>query len=248
MSERILVISDIHGNMPALEQVIAHAGTVDQIWCLGDIVGYGPYPNECIEFIRQFNPTISIMGNHDAASVGSLSLSAFNHDARLSSQWTTSVLSHENLEYIKSLPQQAVVDHSTLVHGTPSNPLWEYMLDVYTAHKSFSLLKTPVCFVGHTHIPGIFHLNQASLSVYWVPPDSKSPIVISANKQMIINPGSVGQPRDHDNRASYGILLIENENSLWQNFRVPYDYFSVQNEIYQKGLPRNHADRLSDGW
>lgn len=248
MTERILVISDIHGNMPALEQVISHAGVVDQVWCLGDIVGYGPQPNECVDFIRQLNPAISIMGNHDAAAVGLLSLSAFNYEARISSQWTSSVLSQENSEYIKFLPQQVVVNHATLVHGTPSNPLWEYMLDSYTAQKSFSLIKTQLCLVGHTHIPGIFHLNQNLKSVNWVPADSKYPFVISAEKRMIINPGSVGQPRDHDNRASYGILSVGKENKTWQNFRVSYDYLAVQTEIFRKRLPHNHGDRLTDGW
>ena len=248
MTERILVISDIHGNMPALEQVISHAGVVDQVWCLGDIIGYGPHPNECVDLIRQLNPAISIMGNHDAAAVGLLGLSAFNYDARISSQWTSNVLTLENQNYLLSLPQQIVVNHATLVHGTPSNPLWEYMLDSYTAHKNFSLIKTPLCFVGHTHIPGIFQLNHDLLSVNWLRVDSKSPVICSDDAQMIINPGSVGQPRDHDNRASYGILSISKENKTWQNFRVPYDYSAVQTEIFMKRLPHNHGDRLTDGW
>jgi len=248
MSQRILVLSDIHANLPALEAVLTDAGSVDTIWCLGDIVGYGPYPNECVDLIRALKPEVSVLGNHDAAATGLLSLSAFNTEARIAAQWTGSILSSDNQTFIKAQPLTMTIHTVTCVHGTMRNPLWEYMLDSYTALVNLSQLSTPVCLVGHTHIPGIFRLSSQAGDMHWYSADTSQSFSIPSDLKVSINPGSVGQPRDHDNRASYGILDIENDRLIWKFFRIEYDYMDVQSKIISYGLPRIHADRLSGGW
>jgi diadenosine tetraphosphatase ApaH/serine/threonine PP2A family protein phosphatase len=241
---RILVVSDIHANKTALEAVIDDAGPVDTLWCLGDLVGYGPDPNECIELIRSFPDSICLLGNHDAAALGQIDLETFNREARLSANWMKTTLNESSLEFLSRLPDKVVVDDVTLAHGSPRNPVWEYLLDTYVAASNFNYFDTPLCFVGHTHLPiGYFAINGSS-DVEWKMLPSGEPIHFE--NRAIVNPGSVGQPRDHDPRASYAIY--NSEEKIWEPRRVVYDYSSVQERIYDAGLPRRHGLRLAEGW
>lgn len=241
---RILVISDIHGNLTALEAVLKAAGKPDQVWCLGDLVGYGPDPNECIALIKSTVNSFCLLGNHDAATLGRIDLQAFNQDAHSSITWTKSKLKSVNLGYLRSLPEKLLLEDITLVHGSPRDPVWEYMLDLHTAAENFRFFDTQVCLVGHTHIPISFYLPDNSEIVSWetMEPGQIYKIV----NRTFLNPGSVGQPRDHDPRAAYAFL--DPQKKTWQPMRVEYDIESVQKKIYHSGLPRKHGARLSGGW
>ncbi len=241
---RVLVISDIHGNDIALDTVLANAPSYDAAWCLGDLVGYGPGPNECVERVRQLPELICLTGNHDHAALGIIALSRFNSEARSVIEWTSQQLSQEAKSFLKSLPSSAVIDDFTLVHGSPRQPVWEYIMDPRIANLNFAEFSTPYCLNGHSHFPVIFHR-----------PDDDSPTVpiavqgdqlISLSPRMIMNPGSVGQPRDGDPRASYA--LLDTDAMTWEVRRVPYDIERVQRLMLEAGLPARQALRLSEGW
>ncbi len=240
----ILVISDIHANQTALEAVLRDAGEVDAVWCLGDLVGYGPDPNECINRVRQLPNLVCMLGNHDAAALGQIDIEAFNTEARLSIQWLLSTLSEASLDFLGGLPQKKVIGQVTLAHGSPRNPVWEYILDIRTARRNFDFFDTSFCFIGHTHLPIIYQLDeeQNNVSLIFSEPGERRPLV----KRALLNPGSVGQPRDHNPLASYA-LFNPNANT-WENHRIAYDVHSVQSRILEAGLPSRHALRLAEGW
>jgi len=240
---RILVISDIHANLNALQAVLKDAGKVDAVWCLGDLVGYGPDPNESIELIRKQANLTCLVGNHDAAVLDQVDLASFNRDAYLSVNWTRAAIKLENKEFLASLPQRTEIGYVTLTHGSPRNPIWEYLLDLNTVVMNFSFFKTALCFVGHTHIPISYSYNGNG-HVNWNIPQPGGPYKIEG--QTILNPGSVGQPRDRDPRAAYAIF--NSEESTWEAFRVGYDVGAVQQRILAADLPRRHAARLGEGW
>lgn len=241
---RILVLSDIHANLPALQAVLHDAGETDQIWCLGDVVGYGPNPNECILLLQKQANLTCMLGNHDAAVLGAIPLHTFNQDARLSVQWTRAVLSLKNKAWLESLPEVKVKGKFTLVHGSPRNPVWEYLLDPGAAAVNFAHFETAYCFVGHTHLPIIFNFNAPEKPARWaIPPNDHA---IRLKPRAIINPGSVGQPRDHDPRAAYGIL--DTTAHTWLSKRIAYDIETVQRHILASNLPERHAVRLTEGW
>lgn len=242
---RILVISDIHANYDAFEAVLADAGEVDETWCLGDIVGYGPDPNACIELLRELPSLTCLMGNHDAAATGQMLLESFNGDARRSLEWQERVLMSDNMDFLRSLPAALQVrGQASLAHGSPRDPIWEYVLNTLTARLNFDAFDTDWCFVGHSHIQCFFHLdeerNRINLDV------ARPGIRIDLAPRMILNPGSVGQPRDRDPRAAYAIY--DDEARTWEPRRVVYDWTPVQQRIREAGLPEKHAIRLAEGW
>ncbi len=242
---RVLVVSDIHSNFSALEAVLAAAGPVDATWCLGDLVGYGPDPNLVVETLRERPGTTCILGNHDAAILRQMEFQAFNNEARRSLTWTESVLTADNLSYLRSLPSQAQVrGWVTLVHGSPRDPTWEYVLNTLSARLNFAHFQTPFCFVGHSHIQSMFCLDPSNdhVSMVLTKPGESLPLV----PRTIANPGSVGQPRDRDPRAAYAIY--DSDDNTWQAGRADYDIASVQQRIRDAGLPVKHAVRLSEGW
>ncbi|HLA99362.1 MAG TPA: metallophosphoesterase family protein [Anaerolineales bacterium] len=241
---RILVISDIHANLTALEAVLAHAGYFDAAWCLGDLVGYGPDPNECIINVRSLPKLVCILGNHDAAVLRQIDPSAFNPEARQVIYWTQNVLTTANLEFLASLPERVQQDHVTLVHGSPRHPVWEYLLDTHVATLSFAYFNTPYCFVGHTHLPVIYQLPHADRSAVLSVPRANSQF--SLNPRAILNPGSVGQPRDRNPNAAYAIYYPEEQS--WELYRVPYDVVAVQHRMQAARLPERHILRLASGW
>lgn len=240
---RYLVISDIHANLAALEAVLADAGGVDQVWCLGDVVGYGPDPNECVELLRK-QELICLAGNHDWAALDKLDLASFNSDARAAAAWTQSVLSDESRAYLHSLPSLREEGQFTLAHGSPRHPVWEYILDPLVASVNFMHFATQYCLVGHTHtavtfVQGSDGGSQVRFPLY----DKAFPL---ASERKIINPGSVGQPRDADPRAAYAI--IDSEAMTWEHRRVDYAIEETQGRMREHGLPHRLIARLQYGW
>lgn len=241
---RILVISDIHANLEALESVLEDAGgNWDVIWCLGDVIGYGPDPNECVARLRE-HEHLSLSGNHDWAILGKLDLSEFNHEARLAVSWAQDTCTPETLAYLDTLPPRHEEEQVTLAHGSPRHPVWEYLVDVYAAQENFQHFTTPYCLVGHSHVPLMFVETEPDLPLL-LSPEYGSPLALKAAR-MIINPGSVGQPRDSDPRAAYGLLDLD--KMLWEFHRVPYPVKNTQEKMRQAGLPHPLIQRLEYGW
>ena len=242
---KILVISDVHANLTALETVLADAGPVDETWCLGDVVGYGPDPNECIDLIRALPNLTCLMGNHDLAAVGDMGLETFNGDARRSLLWQKQTLTNESLLFLQDRPRVLQVHgQASLVHGSPRDPVWEYILNTLVAFNNLSHFQTPWCFVGHSHFQGIFQYIPVNEEFAIEIP--KSGLIYSMKDRAIFNPGSVGQPRDRDIRAAYA--FYDPEANTWQPMRVDYDFKKVQDRILAAGLPPRHAERLGGGW
>ncbi len=241
---RTLIISDIHANLTALEAVLADAGPIEAAWCLGDLVGYGPDPNECIDRIRNLPNLQCVLGNHDAAAVGCIEVEAFNPDARKTVLWTQEKLTQGNKDYLLSLPERLDLEHISLVHGSPFRPVWEYLLDTRSATISFEFFDNPYCFVGHTHLPVSYLLPDDRQTAQLIVPERTSSMTLAP--RAILNPGSVGQPRDHDPRAAYAILDMD--KYLWEWHRVEYDIKAVQERMHQENLPERHISRLAAGW
>ncbi len=242
---RILVISDIHANLAAFEAVLADAGKVDAVLCLGDIVGYGPDPNECVALLRDLNPLISLSGNHDWAVLGKLDVEDFNHDAQAAIRWTQSALRPDHRAYLQSLPPAGQFGDFTLAHASPRYPVWEYITDTLTAAENFEYFNTPYCLVGHTHAVAIFEQIGANGYCDLLLPEYGVPLALG-EERLILNPGSVGQPRDHDPRAAYAIL--DDEARTWEVRRVEYPIEQTQARMREIGLPRRLIARLSYGW
>ena len=241
---RALVISDIHANLTALDAVLGAAPEHDAVWCLGDLVGYGPDPNECIERISGLDNLTCLIGNHDQAALGLIPLSRFNRDASEAVAWTQQIIEEENKAFLESLPSKVTLNNCTLAHGSPNQPIWEYILDPLSADRNFEAFESDYCIVGHSHLPLIFHRPfedsfAMSRPVQW---DE----VISLTPRMILNPGSVGQPRDGDPRASYAIL--DDVEYSWEMLRIDYDVKLVHSRIMKAGLPERHAQRILAGW
>ena len=242
---RLLILSDIHANLTALEAVLEDAESCDSTVFLGDLVGYGPDPNECVERVRQLPGLVALMGNHDAAVLDQLSTDAFNTAARRAVIWTRKNLSPENIDYLSELPSKVnFSDEITLAHGSPRQPVWEYVLNSQTATENFSFFETPFCFVGHTHLPSIFRLIDGKSQADLLIPIEKSQFDL--RPRLIINPGSVGQPRDRDPRAAYAIYDME--TCLMEFRRVAYDISAVQERMKAAGLSERHINRLQSGW
>ncbi|MFM8322388.1 MAG: metallophosphoesterase family protein [Chloroflexota bacterium] len=241
---RVLVISDIHANLTALEAVISQAGFFDAAWCLGDIVGYGPDPNECVSRVRRLPNLQCIIGNHDAAALKQIDSATFNPEARIAIQWTQQALTSDSRAFLGSLPEKLRQDEVTLTHGSPRHPVWEYLLDTRTATLSFDYFDTNLCFVGHTHLPVIYSLQDSYNLAHLNIPDPN--IEVTLPGRAIANPGSVGQPRDRDPRASFAIF--DTETNIWNYRRVSYDIPAVQERMLRAGLPERHVQRLAAGW
>ena len=242
---RYLIISDLHANQAALAAVLADAGSFDFVWCLGDVVGYGPDPNECINQLREL-PLFSLAGNHDWAALGKLDITSFNSDARLSSVWTQAELSVSSRDYLESLPTHIVKDEFTLAHASPRQPVWEYVLDPLIAQRNFAYFDTPYCLVGHTHVPVIFYQEDKDANnCKTLLPPYEGPVYLEVDGRFIINPGSVGQPRDGNPEASYGIL--NTDLMTWEQRRVPYAFEITQERMRARDLPPRLIERLSYG-
>jgi len=242
---RILVCSDIHANLAAFEAVLAAAGAVDSIWCLGDVVGYGPEPNECCERVRSLPNVLCLAGNHDWAALGKLDVDDFNSDARTAALWTQAQLTPANRRWLEELPERIapLEERFTLVHGSPRYPIWEYVLDGRIAAANFAHFDTQICLVGHTHVPAVY--QQVGSRVGLVDLQADTPFMLD-DARLILNPGGVGQPRDGDPRASLAIL--DTMAWTWTVHRVDYPIEVTQAKMVQAGLPPRSVARLSFGW
>lgn len=241
---RYLLVSDIHSNLAAFDAVLASAGPFDSIWCMGDVIGYGPQPNECIERLCSF-PHLCVAGNHDWAAVGKLDVSAFNHDALQACLWTREQLSPDNRKFIGQLPERIVDGDFTIVHGSPRHPVWEYITHSSVAAMSFACFDTLYCLFGHTHVPVVYRdIGSMHRSESLQPPLSEA--IHLTSDRLLINPGGVGQPRDADPRASYAILDLDRNVVEYQ--RVAYPIEETQRLMLDRGLPPRLANRLTVGW
>lgn len=242
---RILVISDIHGNLDALEAVLEAAGKVDHTWCLGDIAGYGPQPDECIARISRLPDLTCMMGNHDYAAISDMSLETFNTDARKALLWQREVMSEESKIFLRNLSEKPLErGEVTLAHGSPRDSIWEYIMNAVVARQNLDAFWTRWAMVGHTHYQAVFqfHSENDGMSIEVPAPDKGYHL----HERAILNPGSVGQPRDRDPRAAFAIFLPKEK--LWEPHRVDYDIRKVQRLIRKAGLPNRHAERLAAGW
>jgi predicted phosphodiesterase len=238
---RICVLSDIHANLPALEAVLGALKPYDAVWQLGDIVGYGPQPNEVVALLKSEQAT-GVRGNHDSAAIGALDTDAFNDDARYAIEWTADHISPQTRDWLAALPLKTVDAPFTLVHGSPRDPTWEYVYTAAVAKANLPLFDTTHCLVGHTHVPLVF--RQRGAKVEGVRVKGAMTHALGAER-LVINPGSVGQPRDGDPRAS--ALLIDTDAKTLDWHRVEYPIALVQSQMEQAGLPRRLATRLQFG-
>ena len=241
---RVLILADIHSNLEAMQAVMddaADRGGFDVIWCLGDLVGYGPDPGPCLRLIRRF-PLVSVAGNHDYAAVGKLGTEEFNYAAKAATDYTSTHLAAEEVKFLADLPTVAVAEPFTLVHGTLRDPLMEYLLDQETALVTFEQLTTRFCLVGHSHLPFICHEGQGSPEFVKFTEDEK---YLLAGERWILNPGGVGQPRDRDPRSSYAIY--DSQQEIIQRHRVDYDIQATQEKMRRARLPNYLIERLSHG-
>lgn len=241
------LVADIHANLTAFEAVLNHLrqtyGPPDALWCLGDIVGYGPDPNECIDLLRQFN-LVAVVGNHDLAAIGLVEPELFNPDARVAALWTGQVLRPDNKLFLQNLPRRVVQGDFTVVHGSPRSEIWEYLLTVSAACENFRHFETRFCLIGHSHIPVIFGFNPNTGNCT----QAEVPPVLDLGKvrgRLIINPGSVGQPRDRDPRAAYAVL--DTEKQTFYHHRVEYNIRQTAEKMLKLGLPERLAVRLNYG-
>jgi len=242
---RYAIIADIHSNLAAFAAVleeIKRQGGVEELWCLGDIVGYGPDPHECIELLRQ-HKHVCVAGNHDLAAIGKLSTSKFNPDAAAACLWTAQQLTPKDIIYIENLPLVLQKGDFTMVHGSPKEPIWEYLISVGSARQNFTCFRSRFCLVGHSHLPLVFKSNEdGDCSFSQFMPNVK---LVLGKSRLIINPGGVGQPRDGDPRASFAIY--DNETESIRLYRVPYDINTTQTRMVQRNLPMRLVARLSYG-
>jgi predicted phosphodiesterase len=242
---RIAVLSDIHGNLHALEAVLK---SVDEeapevVWCLGDLVGYGPRPNECCVLVEA-RADLCLIGNHDLGVLGRLDLDDFSYDAAASARWTAAVLEERPREFLESLDPQAGRDDVALFHASARDPVWEYVLTPFAALASFAAVEARVILVGHSHVALAFTLADQRLETAITPGGTEIDLS-AAGGRWILNPGSVGQPRDGDPRAAY--LLLDEERQRADYKRIEYAIERTQEEIRDAGLPEPLAERHAHG-
>jgi len=242
---RYAIIADIHSNLAAFTAVlddIERRGGADEIWCLGDVVGYGPDPHQCLELLRRYDH-ICVAGNHDWAAIGKLDTSDFNPDAAAACHWTAQQLTTEDKRYLENLPLVIERDDFTLVHGSPREPIWEYLVSTVIARQNFAYFKSQFCLVGHSHVPLVFEYSETGECLSGqLPADS---VLWLGESRLIINPGGVGQPRDGDPRASYAIY--DSDTRSISHYRIPYDIGATQDRMMDYGLPEYLVTRLSYG-
>jgi len=240
---RYAILADIHGNLDAFEAVlrdIDDKGGADELWCLGDVVGYGPDPAECIALLRR-HPHLCVAGNHDWAAIGKIDICDFNPHAAEACRWTGGRLAPGDIEYLEGLPLRLERGDFTIVHGSPREPIWEYVMSVHEAEANFDCYDTKHCLIGHSHVPAVFELSDNNCLIA-----EMKPLLKLGERRLIVNCGSVGQPRDGDPRASYAVYDA-GDQVIYHN-RIEYDVARVQQRMVSLGLPRFLAERLGHGW
>lgn len=248
------IIGDIHGNLEALTAVLKdlRKRKVSEVICTGDIVGYGADPSKCIQAIQNLNASV-VLGNHDLYAVSDMDLSSFNESARATIQKTRNQLTVSEQEWLQNLPLQLAVDipssltlKCSVVHSTMQVPeAWDYLLREDHAHDALKAQQEDIVFFGHTHVPALFSLNQETEEFIANYPLKEGKVQLNKGWRYLINPGSVGQPRDRDSRAAYA--LFDPENLTLELRRVKYNIRKAQKKILAAGLPEHNANRLSLG-
>ena len=235
------MVSDIHSNLLALDAVLARIGSVDAIWHLGDVVGYGPEPDAVVDRLKALS-AIGVRGNHDAAATGGTEIDWFNPEARTAMEWTRTAISESTRAWLAALPQRRIESDFTLVHGSPRDPTWEYVTSAPVARASLAMLETPYCFHGHTHLPTVFRDDDGRIEL--ISPAPGSAIGLDKRKALL-NPGSVGQPRDGHTTASYLVLDTARPEARWR--RAAYDIAATQAAMRAVKLPERLIARLDFG-
>jgi diadenosine tetraphosphatase ApaH/serine/threonine PP2A family protein phosphatase len=241
---RYAIIADIHANLAALTAVlrdIKEKGDIDEIWCLGDIVGYGQEPAECIKLVRE-RAALCVSGNHDLGAAGQMELDFFNPTAAEACRWTAGQLNASDILYLSELPKTARKDNFYLAHGSPRDPSQEYIMTANIAERNFDFFDTSYCLVGHSHIPMAYKQEMDKAVAVSIKPEIG---LVMIEHRIIINPGAVGQPRDGDPRASYGIY--DSDGQIFRLYRVVYDVRGTQDKMVAAGLPIPLVMRLEQG-
>jgi diadenosine tetraphosphatase ApaH/serine/threonine PP2A family protein phosphatase len=240
---RVAVLSDIHSNLVALDAVLDDLATlpsVDATWVCGDIVGYGPQPNEVIARLREIG-ALAVMGNHDGAAVGVVDPAWFNDAAAAAISWTTTELNEDARAFLADLPERRVDGELTAVHGSPRDPIWEYITSTDVARANLDAYETRICLFGHTHLPIVYADTDGGMGALSA---EDEPMAMPGGRLML-NPGSVGQPRDGDPRSSYAVLDLADATATFR--RVPYDIARTQELMRERRLPNWLVERLSHG-
>jgi predicted phosphodiesterase len=237
----VALISDIHGNLHALESVLRSVDreSPDELWCLGDLVGYGPQPNRCCELVAE-RADVCLIGNHDLGVLGRIDLQDFSPDAAASARWTAEVLEDESRRFLESLSPSAVLDRAELYHASPRDPVWEYVLAPEVAFLSLEATEKPLVLVGHSHVALHFGAENLTLAL-----GEEGSEVDLAGARWLLNPGSVGQPRDGNPRAAWLLLDFDARTAVYR--RAEYPVAKTQAEIREHGLPETLAVRLESG-
>jgi diadenosine tetraphosphatase ApaH/serine/threonine PP2A family protein phosphatase len=238
---RVAVLSDIHANMPALDAVLAAVPSVDEVWQLGDVVGYGPQPDAVVTRLREAG-AIGVRGNHDAAALGGLEIESFNVDARQAMAWTRSVIEADTLAWLRTLPERLEREGFTLVHGSPRDPTWEYVTSTPVARAGLDAMATRRGLHGHTHVPIAFVEQDGRLET--MSPGNGSTLRFDG-RRVLLNPGSVGQPRDGIPASSWLLLDTDAGTATWR--RTAYDIAAVQAAMIAADLPERLVARLAHG-
>jgi predicted phosphodiesterase len=240
---KVAVVSDIHANWHALEAVVGDFDTQqpDEVWCLGDLVGYGPQPNRCTSEVAG-RADFCLAGNHDLGVLGRADLGAFSPDAAAVARWTQAVLEDDQREFLSSLEPKGERNGIEMFHGSPHDPVWEYVLSEGAARRTFDLTTSDLVLVGHSHVPIALRLEEGVVAGGLAKGGSELEL---SGGRWLINPGAVGQPRDGDARAAY--LLIDFDERRAHFRRVPYDVAATQAELRAEGLPEDLANRLAGG-
>ena len=240
---RVAVFSDVHANLHALEAVLAEvdAGGFDELWCLGDVVGYGPRPNECAALVRD-RADVCLAGNHDLVVLGKIPMSAFQNDAAAAAVWTQRALADEARTFLETLEPQATRPGVELFHGSPRDPVWDYVLSEDVARQSFALTSEPLVLVGHSHVA--LELSGDGLSLHGGTAPGGTSVELDGPRRLL-NPGSVGQPRDGDPHAAW--LEIDKGARRATFRRTAYPVELTQAESREQGLPEVLAERLAHG-
>jgi diadenosine tetraphosphatase ApaH/serine/threonine PP2A family protein phosphatase len=244
---RVLILSDIHANLTALDAVLEDAkDAYDTVWCLGDTVGYGPWPDECVRRVQGLR-AIAVIGNHDWAALGRMDVEDFNPEARRAVLWTAEHLGEESRAWLAALPSQPLeAEGYTLTHASPRDPIWEYIMYPSVALANFDHFTTRCCLVGHTHVPALHVFTEGEKKSALVTPTFGTGMTLKNSERAILNPGSVGQPRDNDRRAAYA--LLDTETGIWEPRRTEYNIERTQRGMRQSGLPERLINRLAFGW
>jgi predicted phosphodiesterase len=241
LSNRVAVISDVHGNRHALDAVLAAVAgeKPDAVWCLGDLVGYGPRPNECCAAVAA-HASLCLAGNHDLVVLGALDINDFAGEAASAAVWTQGVLAADARSYLEGLRPSGTSDGVELFHGSARDPVWEYVLSAEAAFSTFQATSAPLVLVGHSHVPLALSFDGEELTGGIARDVAEIEL---ASSRWLLNPGSVGQPRDGDPRAAY--LMLDGDRALFR--RVEYPIAKTQAEMRERGLPAALAERLGNG-